>query len=105
MDQGSYAPAFIDPPSCTVSCSCLPPGRHCQRLMRVASFLLHDLARQVPGPQCSLELSITHREMAKILGATPGALKKMSEDGLLQVDGRKITVLDREALKELAEGG
>ncbi|HPI92688.1 MAG TPA: Crp/Fnr family transcriptional regulator [Deltaproteobacteria bacterium] len=76
---------------------------------RVASFLLHDLARQDSGSQCSLELSITHRELAKIIGATPEALsralRKMSEDGLLRVDGRKITVHDREALKNLAEGG
>lgn len=76
---------------------------------RVASFLLHDLARQDTGSQCSLELAITHRELAKIIGATPEALsralKKMSEDGLLRVDGRNITVYDREALKELADGG
>lgn len=75
---------------------------------RVASFLLHVLARQDSGSQCSLELAITHRELAKIIGATPEALsralKKMSEDGLLQVDGRKITVYDREALEELSQG-
>jgi hypothetical protein len=29
----------------------------------------------------------------------------MSEDGLLRVDGRMITVYDRKALKELADGG
>ncbi|HNQ84635.1 MAG TPA: Crp/Fnr family transcriptional regulator [Deltaproteobacteria bacterium] len=76
---------------------------------RVASFILHDLAKQDTGSQCSLELAITHRELAKIIGATPEALsralKKMSEDGLLRVDGRMITVYDRKALKELADGG
>ncbi len=75
---------------------------------RVASFLLHGLARQDSDSQCSLELAITHRELAKIIGATPEALsralRKMSEDGLLRVDGRKITVHDREALRELAQG-
>lgn len=76
---------------------------------RVASFILHDLAKQDTGSQCSLELAITHRELAKIIGATPEALsralKKMSEDGLLRVDGRMMTVYDRKALKELADGG
>ncbi len=76
---------------------------------RVASFILYDLAKQDTGSQCSLELAITHRELAKIIGATPEALsralKKMSEDGLLRVDGRMITVYDRKALKELADGG
>ncbi len=75
---------------------------------RVASFILHDLAKQDTGSQCSLELAITHRELAKIIGATPEALsralKKMSEDGLLRVDGRMITVHDRESLEELAQG-
>lgn len=75
---------------------------------RVASFILHDLAKQDTGSQCSLELAITHRELAKIIGATPEALsralKKMSEDGLLRVDGRMITVHNRESLEELAQG-
>lgn len=74
---------------------------------RVASFLLHELARQHSGAQCNLVLSITHRELAKIIGATPEALsrslRKMSEDGVLDVDGRNITIHDRQALKALAE--
>ena len=55
-----------------------------------------------------LELTITQRELAKILGATPEALsralRKMSNAGILAVDGRSIRILDREALGELAEG-
>ncbi len=43
---------------------------------RVASFILHDLAKQDTGSQCSLELAITHRELAKIIGATPEALSR-----------------------------
>jgi CRP/FNR family transcriptional regulator len=53
-------------------------------------------------------LTITQRELAKILGATPEALsramRKMSNAGMLAVDGRSIRILDREALAELAEG-
>jgi CRP/FNR family transcriptional regulator len=55
-----------------------------------------------------LELTVTQRELAKILGATPEALsrgiRKMSNAGVLAVDGRSIRILDREALGELAEG-
>ncbi|MBW6485568.1 MAG: Crp/Fnr family transcriptional regulator [Syntrophobacterales bacterium] len=74
---------------------------------RLASFLLH--AQRMEGAQTNqLELTITQRELAKILGATPEALsrgiRKMSNAGLLAVDGRSILILDREALSELAEG-
>jgi CRP-like cAMP-binding protein len=55
-----------------------------------------------------VQLTITHRELAKILGATPEALsrvlKKMTNDGLVNVDGRKIGILDRNRLEVLAEG-
>jgi CRP/FNR family transcriptional regulator, dissimilatory nitrate respiration regulator len=47
-------------------------------------------------------------ELAKILGATPEALsralRRMSDAGLLKVDGRSVQILDRESLGELAEG-
>lgn len=55
-----------------------------------------------------LELMITQRELAKILGATPEALsravRKMSNAGILAMDGRTIRILDRKVLEELAEG-
>ncbi|MHB9097730.1 MAG: Crp/Fnr family transcriptional regulator [Syntrophales bacterium] len=103
---------------------------------RLASFLLHALTRhgaeemnrlesaceQLPRdlprgkrakteglvPLKDLQLTITQRELAKILGATPEALsraiRKMSNAGILVMDGRSIRILDREALSELAEG-
>ncbi len=76
---------------------------------RLASFLLHDLTRLGAGEEMNrLELTITQRELAKILGATPEALsravRKMSNAGLLVMDGRSIRILDRRALEELAEG-
>lgn len=53
------------------------------------------------------ELTITQRELAKILGATPEAVsrafKKMGTDKIVKVAGRKINMLDLEALKELAD--
>ena len=75
---------------------------------RLASFLLHALTREGDKEMNRLELTITQRELAKILGATPEALsravRKMSNAGILAMDGRTIRILDREALEELAEG-
>jgi CRP-like cAMP-binding protein len=75
---------------------------------RLASFLLHALSRNAAEEMNRLELTITQRELAKILGATPEALsraiRKMSNAGILVMDGRSIRILDREALEELAEG-
>lgn len=75
---------------------------------RLASFLLHALNREGDRETDRLELTITQRELAKILGATPEALsravRKMSNAGILAMDGRTIRILDRGALEELAEG-
>jgi len=75
---------------------------------RLASFLLDALKREGRAGMNQLELTVTQRELAKILGATPEALsrglRKMNNAGLLAVDGRSIRILDREALGELAEG-
>jgi CRP-like cAMP-binding protein len=75
---------------------------------RLASFLLHALTREGDREMNRLELTITQRELAKILGATPEALsravRKMSNAEILTMDGRTIRILDREALEELAEG-
>jgi CRP/FNR family transcriptional regulator len=55
-----------------------------------------------------VELTISQRELAKILGATPEALsralRKMANDGILSTAGRVITILDHKALEQLAEG-
>jgi CRP/FNR family transcriptional regulator, dissimilatory nitrate respiration regulator len=75
---------------------------------RIASFLIHALNREDERGASQLELTVTQRELAKILGATPEALsrtlRKMSNAGMLAVEGRSIRILDRKALGELAEG-
>jgi CRP/FNR family transcriptional regulator, dissimilatory nitrate respiration regulator len=75
---------------------------------RLASFLLHALTREGDREMNRLELTITQRELAKILGATPEALsraiRKMTNAGILAMDGRSIRILNRPALEELAEG-
>jgi len=75
---------------------------------RLSSFLLHTLSRNTEEKKNKLELTISQRELAKMLGATPEALsrtlRKMSNDGILTVDGRMITILNRKAMEEIAEG-
>lgn len=75
---------------------------------RLASFLCHVLPRQDTDKQSRVTLTISQRELSKILGATPEALsralRKMANDGILATAGRVITIYDREALSRLAKG-
>jgi CRP/FNR family transcriptional regulator, dissimilatory nitrate respiration regulator len=75
---------------------------------RLASFLRHSLPRNATNKNISVELTISQRELAKILGATPEALsralRKMVSDGILSTAGRTITILNHKALEQLAEG-
>lgn len=73
---------------------------------RVAMYLTHA---EHGGPKvATVKLPMTHRELAKLVGATPEALsrafRRMAEDGLVQVKGRSVKILDRERLEALAEG-
>jgi CRP/FNR family transcriptional regulator len=76
---------------------------------RLASFLRHSLpAGDAKAKSAAIRLTISQRELSKILGATPEALsrtlKKMANDGILSASGRVITILDHHALESLAEG-
>jgi CRP/FNR family transcriptional regulator, dissimilatory nitrate respiration regulator len=75
---------------------------------RIAAFLLHAMPENDKDKKNTFELTISQRELAKILGATPEALsrsfKKLENDKILQVDGRKINIINGEALQDLAEG-
>lgn len=75
---------------------------------RLASFFLHEAGRCPNCDDKQLELDITQRELAKIIGATPEtlsrALRKMSNDNLIEVKGRSIRLLDRDALENLVIG-
>lgn len=67
---------------------------------RVAGFLLHEAARVPDGDR--LRLTISQRELAKIVGATPEALsrafRRLEQAGLLTVRGRDVDILDRDGL-------
>jgi len=75
---------------------------------RLASFLNHELLRNAADKKTIVELTLSQRELAKILGATPEtlsrALRKMANDGILATAGRTITILNNKALEQLAEG-
>lgn len=75
---------------------------------RLSSFLLHALSKETGKQNNKLELTISQRELAKMLGATPEtlsrSLRKMGNDGIITVDGRIITILNRKAMEKLAEG-
>jgi CRP/FNR family transcriptional regulator, dissimilatory nitrate respiration regulator len=71
---------------------------------RVAAYILTTLEKE--GSSDTIDLGFSQRELAKILGTIPETLsrvfKKMANDGILRVENRTITVIDRAALKELA---
>jgi CRP/FNR family transcriptional regulator len=74
---------------------------------RLAAHLLY-LSGQSEGSE-QLELNITKTQLASLLGTIPETLSrilgKMAKQGLIESDGRRIKILDREALEELAESG
>jgi CRP/FNR family transcriptional regulator, dissimilatory nitrate respiration regulator len=54
-------------------------------------------------------LPMSHKELAKVIGATPEALsrtlKRMSEKGMIAIEGRSVHILDRKQLEHCAEIG
>ena len=74
---------------------------------RLAAFLSHALTDEEQGNEIRLRFS--QRELAKIVGASPETLsrvfRRLADENILAVSGRKIRVLDRQALKSLADGG
>ena len=51
-----------------------------------------------------VELDISKGQLASLLGTIPETLSrifsKMSDEGLIEVSGKRITLLDRQGLKE-----
>ena len=75
---------------------------------RVATFLLHAAPRVADGETLDIRLPLTHRELAKMLGATPEGLsrvfKRLQNRGLVSVNGRAIRVHNRAGLERLSHG-
>jgi CRP-like cAMP-binding protein len=74
---------------------------------RLAAHLLY-LSAQNKGSR-ELDLTITKAQLASLLGTIPETLSrilgKLSSQGLIETDGRRIRILDSEALRDLAESG
>jgi len=97
-------------------------GILCQRLRRF-THLIEDLSlKEVPGRLAAyflylsnpekgsdmFELDITKAQLASFLGTIPETLSRilsrMSQQQFIQVEGRRIRLLDRQALENLAAG-
>ncbi len=73
---------------------------------RLASYLLYMSQHQ--QDKGLLELDVPKTLLANFLGTIPETLSrilaKMTQEGLIEVDGRRIKLLNRRALEELAAG-
>lgn len=74
---------------------------------RLSAYLVYLGERS--GNRDALELDITKAQLASLLGTIPETLSrilaKMAQQGVIAVEGRRIRLLDREALDLLAAGG
>ncbi len=74
---------------------------------RLASYLIFLAEEQAADDV--VKLNISKGQLASILGTIPETLSrifaKLSGQNLIRVDGKKITLLDREGLEDLAEYG
>ena len=69
---------------------------------RLAGYLLYTAVEQ--GSNDVVRLPVSKGQLASLLGTIPETLSRifarMSEDGLVRVEGRTITILDREGLRD-----
>lgn len=74
---------------------------------RFSAYLLY-LSRERDGG-LELDLDVTKAQLASLLGTIPETLSRilsrLSRQGLIESDGRKIRILDRRRLEELADMG
>jgi CRP-like cAMP-binding protein len=74
---------------------------------RLSAYLLY-LSEQGKGTS-DLELTITKTQLASLLGTIPETLSRifgrLSKQGLIELDGPRIRIMDRQRLEDLAETG
>jgi CRP/FNR family transcriptional regulator len=66
---------------------------------RLADYLLN--LSDEKGGESPVDLKISKQQLASLLGTIP----EMTKQGLIQVDGPRIEIIDREGLEELAMAG
>jgi len=73
---------------------------------RLAAYILVDSKQN--GKEQSIKLAVSKTQLASLLGTIPETLSrilaKMNKQGLIEIDGSTITIVDREGLAALAEG-
>ena len=76
-----------------------------QRLARTLLQLVRDAA---PGKQARVQLSLTHQQMADMIGASretvTRSLSSFRHKGIIEVEGSTLVVHDREALLAIGRG-
>lgn len=74
---------------------------------RLAAYILH--LSNTNNSADNIELEISKGQLASLLGTIPETLSrilaKMSSQGIISVDGKKVTITDREQLEDLSESG
>lgn len=73
---------------------------------RLAAYIL--VASEQDGTERSIRLAVSKTQLASLLGTIPETLSrilaKMTKQGLIEIDGANITIIDRQGLTALAEG-
>lgn len=77
---------------------------------RIATFITKlESQNESESNHQTIRLPMSHKELAKVIGATPEALsrtlKRMSDNGMIAIEGRNVHVLDPERLEQCAETG
>ena len=76
---------------------------------RIATFIAKLTPLSSTQEKQMVALPMSHKELAKVIGATPEALsrtlKRMSEQGMITIDGRNVHILDRKQLEHCADMG
>lgn len=76
---------------------------------RIATFIAKLTPLSSTQKKQMVALPMSHKELAKVIGATPEALsrtlKRMSEQGMITIDGRNVHILDRKQLEHCADMG
>lgn len=74
---------------------------------RLATYLVHQ--QSLKPVSARVKLNVTKGVLSNILGTSQETLSrvlgKLSQEGLIEVQGKEISILDMERLKSLAEGG
>lgn len=74
---------------------------------RLAGYILYLIEEQ--GDAKSVDLDVSKNHLASILGATPETLSRvmarMAQEGLINVDGRTISIKDKKGLEDLSSSG